>query len=136
MTLDVTHAEGNLRDVNTLRPLYALFFSTLALTAFSGTASAQVTLPFIEDWEGTNGETYTANTASLAGAPEWAFDTNMVGGRLRMAAGTGFYFAGNAAATLDRNPTGSFTANWITLTLDMSNYTVPADNIVLDFAHA
>ena len=136
VTLDVTHAQGNLRGVKRLRSLHALFFSTLALTAFSSEAAAQVTLPFIEDWEGTNGETYTALTASLAGAPEWSFEPLATGGRLRMAAGAGFYASGNAAATLDRDNTSTTTIiNYLTLTLDMSNFNVANDNIVLDFSH-
>ena len=134
MRLDEAHAECNLGHVITLRPIHALFFSTLTLTAFSGTASAQVTLPFIEDWEGTAGETYTSTTSSLAGAPEWSFTPMTTGGRLRLNAGTGFIFAGNHAATMDT--TGALTANVLDLTLDMTNYSVPADLIELDFVHS
>jgi uncharacterized repeat protein (TIGR01451 family) len=105
----------------------------VALFAFPAAASAQVTLPFVEGFEGTSGETYQANTIGLAGAPEWDYSNSLPEGRLRMAAGAGFYNSGSAAATMDRDPSGPTQINYLTLTLDMTNYTT-ADQVVLDFA--
>jgi MYXO-CTERM domain-containing protein/uncharacterized repeat protein (TIGR01451 family) len=113
-----------------------LCLATLAAGLVSSSASAQVNLPFLEDWEGTNAETYTALTASLAGAPEWSFEPLTTGGRLRVAAGPGFYAGGMAAATLDRDSTSTTNViNYMTLTLDMTNYIAPQDTVVLDFSH-
>ena len=108
----------------------------LALAAALATpslASAQVTLPYNEGFEGTNGEAYRTNTIGLTGAPDWDFSNSAAEGRLRTAAGPGFYNSGSAAATLDRDPSGQIQINYLTLTLDMTNYTT-ADQVVLDFA--
>ncbi len=104
-----------------------------AALALPEVASAQITLPFTEGFEGTSGETYGTLTTGLTGAPEWDYSNTDAAGRLRMAAGTGFYNTGGAAATMDRDPSGAVQINYLTLNLDMSNYTT-ADLVVLDFA--
>ncbi|MEM9694364.1 MAG: MYXO-CTERM sorting domain-containing protein, partial [Myxococcota bacterium] len=106
----------------------------LATTIFAASATAQVTLPFVEDFEGTDGETYTATTASLAGAPNWSFEPSTAQGRLRMRAGSGFT-NGNGAATLDAIIAGAFPdpVNSLILTLDMSNYDATADGVSVAF---
>lgn len=112
------------------------FSGALALAAALATpsvASAQVTLPYNEGFEGTNGEAYRTNTIGLTGAPDWDFSNSAAEGRLRTAAGPGFYNSGSAAATLDRDPSGQIQINYLTLTLDMTNYTT-TDQVVLDFA--
>lgn len=97
-------------------------------------AAAQVTLPFTEDFEGTNGETYTTNTASLTGAPEWSVEIGP-NGRLRMNAGTGYAETGTGAATLDKDPSGTpTTSNFLILTLDMTNYNTATNAVALDFS--
>ena len=108
----------------------------LAAVCVSSLASAQVVLPFFEDFEQTSGETYLLLTPSLNGAPEWSFNPVTPGARLRLAAGSGFYASGSHAATLDRDTSITAVAvGHLTLTLDMTNYTVPTDSVVLDFKH-
>jgi uncharacterized repeat protein (TIGR01451 family)/MYXO-CTERM domain-containing protein len=109
--------------------------ASLFIVSSSTPAAAQIVLPFLEDWEGTGGETYTVNTPSLTGAPEWAYETIGTNGRLRLAAGNGYYKSGSRAATLDKDPSGTpATINYLILTLDMSNYDATLDAVVLDFS--
>jgi uncharacterized repeat protein (TIGR01451 family)/MYXO-CTERM domain-containing protein len=102
------------------------FLSALLATAFCiapSVAYGQITLPLTEGFEGTAGAVYRVNTTSIAGAPDWAFETNAPNdGRLRMAAGTGYYSAGSAAATLDRDPSGTVVINYLIGTFDLSAY--------------
>ncbi|GEM_PF-1571281 len=108
----------------------AAIVAAFALSLFPVTASAQVTLPFTEGFEGTSGETYTTATIGLTGAPEWDYSNTDASGRLRTSA---FPNSGTAAATLDRDPSGAVQTNYLTLTLDMSNYAVANDGVILDF---
>jgi len=117
------------------RRLHVALLLAIATLVISSTASAQVTLPYLEDFESTNGETYLNDTASLAGAPDFSFVTSAQGeGRLRMAAGPAFPQSGTGAATLDRaTAAGGDTFNQLVLTLDMSNYAVASDTVELSF---
>lgn len=55
-------------------------------------------------------------------------------GRLRFAAGPGFIHSGMSAATLDKDPSGSNTVNYLVLTYDMSNYSSGGAGVIsLDF---
>lgn len=108
---------------------------TIGLTLIAGTAAAQITLPYLEDFEATTGETYLVDTAPLVGAPDFAFQTSaQTLGRLRMSAGPGFAQSGTGAATLDRQTAGAAEVfNELILTLDMSNYAVATDTVDLSF---
>ncbi len=108
-----------------------------SLVVFSlGATAHAVPLPFIEDWDSTGGETYTTLTSSLAGAPEWSYEPASPGGRLRLDAGDGFANTPPFAATLDRSPASNAVTNFLTLTLDMAEYDVVSDTILLEFEHA
>ncbi|MCA9622775.1 MAG: hypothetical protein KC731_27335, partial [Myxococcales bacterium] len=112
----------------------ALVFALLV--GLAGEASAQVTLPYLEDFEGTNGEIYLNDTPSLTGVPDAGFTTSAQGiGRLRMNAGPGFAASGTGAATLDKSiDGGADVVNLLTFTLDMSNYSAQTDLVELSFA--
>ncbi len=79
-------------------------------------------LPWTEGFEdiGTT-TTFTANTSSIDGLPEWAYEKTG-NGRLRFAAGSGFYHSGSYAATIDANPSGTYSVNYLISTLNLSDY--------------
>ncbi|MCB2209093.1 MAG: PKD domain-containing protein, partial [Bacteroidetes bacterium] len=94
-------------------------------------------LPWIEDFEDIGSiETFAANTTTIEGLPEWAYEKTATG-RLRFAAGSGFYNSGNHAATVDANPSGSsYAVNYIIATLDLSAYALSADlELAFEFMH-
>ena len=121
-----------------MNTIHSLLSSAVLGTAlfWAGAASGQVTLPFTEGFEGTSGEIYRGTTAALTGAPEWSYSNTDPAGRLRTAAGAGFYANGSAAMTLDRDPSGTNVTNYLTLTLDMTNYTAATDEVRLNFSFA
>lgn len=85
--------------------------------------NSPITLPWIEDFEPVSPTlTFTANINNIGGIPEWAYEKTDLG-RLRFEAGTGFYHDGTKAATLDANPSGTISVNYLTATLNLSNYT-------------
>ena len=97
---------------------------------------AQVTLPYFQDFEGASG-TIQADTPSITDIPEFGFSSTDPEGRLRFEAFPGSAVSGTRAATLDRsNSVGGNTTNFLTLTLDMSNYDASVTPIVLSFQHA
>ncbi|MEE4260103.1 MAG: PKD domain-containing protein, partial [Bacteroidales bacterium] len=85
-------------------------------------------LPWIEDFEDVGSiETFTSNTTTIGGLPEWSYEKTTTG-RLRFSAGNGFYYSGNHAATVDANPSGSsYAVNFINATLNLSAYATSAD---------
>jgi uncharacterized repeat protein (TIGR01451 family)/MYXO-CTERM domain-containing protein len=119
----------------TVRVMLAVL-ATVALFSFTNDATAQVTLPYVEDFESTMGETYQVDTASLTGAPDFGFFTSSQGnGRLRMNAGAGYAQSGAGAATLDKAFNGGGdVANDLVLTLNMTNYAVANDLVELTFS--
>jgi uncharacterized repeat protein (TIGR01451 family) len=115
-----------------IRIAVSLIAASLVLA--STPAFAQVLLPWNEGFEGTSGETYTSDTASLTGAADWSYANTDPSGRLRTDAGAGYPRTGSAAITLDRSPSGSDQINYLTVGGDMSLYSVAVDTVVLDFA--
>lgn len=98
-------------------------------------ASAQVMLPYFEGFEGGSvGETYQVPTPSLAGAPDWSYANTDPSGRLRFNDIAGFVKTGNFAVTLDRDPSGTVQTNFLSGTLDMSNYNAANDVVLLAFS--
>jgi len=90
-------------------------------------------LPWTEDFEGTgNITTYTTNTTNINGLPYWEYEKT-ANGRLRFSAGSGFYYSGSHAATLDANPSGTYSINYLIATLDLSAYAA-SENLELSFA--
>ncbi len=88
-------------------------------------------LPWTEDFEGAITTTYTANSASLNGLPDWSYEKTS-NGRLRFTAGSSFYLSGSHAATLDADPSGSYSVNYLTSTLNLSSY-ASSQNLELSF---
>ncbi len=87
----------------------------------------QISLPYTEGFESAGPTTtFTANTPSINGVPEWSFETQ-AGGRLRFTAGPGYPNTGTQAATLDRDPSGTVVINYLIGTLDLSTYAGSSD---------
>lgn len=109
----------------------------LLLLAFGSQAAAQVTLPYFEDFEMATATTYTNNLMPVAitGLKGWTIESETADGRLRMAAGGAFCKSGSRAATLDRNPNGTDQSNFLVVTLNMTNYAVANDTVLLDFSY-
>jgi PKD repeat protein len=90
-------------------------------------------LPWTEDFEGALTTTYTAPEASLSGLPSWSYDKT-ANGRLRFTAGSGFYYSGTHAATLDCSVSGTNSVNYLQATLDLSAYNA-SGNLELSFKY-
>jgi hypothetical protein len=71
---------NRLRRRGMKRRLFAaltLAAAALAATAWlSDTASAQVTLPYLEDFEGTSGEEYLFSVSPVVGAPDFSYEND------------------------------------------------------------
>lgn len=96
-----------------------------------------LSLPLCQGFENAPDTVRTADFfAGISGLPELDFYTSGgAGGRLRTAAGTGFYNQGSRAITLDKSPTGSPNAiNEVLLTYNMSAYDASQDLILFDFS--
>ena len=117
-----------------MKKVYSIMKQVILLFAlvFAGQwLSAQIVLPYNQGFESASG-TLTANTTGISGITEFDYTRSAAGGRLRFQAGAGFYHTGSAAATLDRDPSGSFVQNYLILNLDLSNYT-GANNLEFSF---
>ncbi len=92
------------------------------LTGCTPPASPTV-LPYTEGFESLSGQ--IDSNANICGSNlEYRQEP---GGRLRFNAGTAYYNNGSAAATLDRQSFGSVaTSNYLTMNLNLSNYTTTA----------
>ncbi len=117
VTLVVTNAEGSDDEIKTA------YINVSDPTPFA--------LPWTEDFEGAITTTYTANSASLNGLADWGYEKTS-NGRLRFTAGSGFYLSGSHAATLDADPSGTYSVNYLTATLDLSSY-ASSQNLELSF---
>lgn len=97
--------------------------------------NAPVSLPICQDFEGAANVTLLGNAFAPANLDELDFETNApLAGRLRTAAGTGFYNSGNRAITLDRNASGALAANNAIFTYNFSNYDAFVDQIEMDLS--
>ncbi|PSR06220.1 MAG: hypothetical protein BRD49_01625, partial [Bacteroidetes bacterium SW_10_40_5] len=94
---------------------------------------SQITLPYSEGFESLSGTYLDGAIFCGANGANWYFNSSDPEGRLRFSGGSITPNNGSNAATLDRDPSGTFTANdWI-LELNMSNYAGNPD-IYLSFA--
>ena len=117
VTLVATNAEGSDTEVK------ASYINATDPLPFS--------LPWTEGFEDVITTTYITSTASINGLPEWSYDKT-ANGRLRFTAGSGFYYSGSHAATIDANPSGTYSVNYLISTLNMSAYQASA-NLELSF---
>ena len=104
----------------------------LFLLLFSfGAANSQITI-FSEDFEEAGTEVYTSNQDPVPVLTNnWIYEkTNQ--GRLRMAAGSGFYYSGSNAATLDVTTDNNFSENYLIATIDLGTETT-FSNLKLSF---
>ncbi len=87
------------------------------------TAPTAATLPFIEDWESSNGITFNAGLICCNSTYQWNFENSAAEGRASW--GTDSYSSngGSGGITLDRSPSGSIIVNAAILTINLSNYT-------------
>ncbi|BDS10034.1 right-handed parallel beta-helix repeat-containing protein [Aureispira anguillae] len=100
----------------------------LALVVFflcSHDTIGQLSLPWIEDFEGATAATYTTSQNPIPGLTGTGYSwEGQLGpsGRLRTNAGAGFYHGGSRAITLDRSTSGATVTNYLIANLDLSNY--------------
>ena len=111
VTLIATNAEGSDSEVKT--------------AYINATDPLPFSLPWTEDFEDVITTTYITSTASINGLPEWSYDKT-ANGRLRFTAGSAYYHSGSHAATVDANPSGAYSVNYLISTLDMSAYQASA----------
>jgi len=91
----------------------------------------KLVLPWVEDFEDVGPtQTFTADQNIINGTDKWSYNKTQ-NGRLRFEAGSGFYHSGSHAATLDADPTGTISVNYLIATLDLSAYT--SSKLVLSF---
>lgn len=92
-----------------------------------------VSLPFVEDFESADPITVQDTVFGLPGIDRFDYDPEVPGSsRLQTTAPSGGNTSGAQAVTLDRNPSGAVVSNFLTYTVNMTNYS-PNDSIVLDF---
>lgn len=91
--------------------------------------SAQVTLPYIEDFESLTDTIYSPDPSSIKDLANWTYSATYHTGRLRIS-DSGL---NSKSATIYRSRFGTETENNLTLTLDLSNLTVTEDDLLLDF---
>lgn len=106
--------------------LYILVLMLVGLL-FSETANSQKVV-FSEDFEGATTYTYTAPDISLDGLPGWTYDKD-VDGQLRFDI---VNHTGSFAALLDASGDAVDSYNYLTLTTDLSDYSL-GDDLVLSF---
>ena len=80
-----------------------------------------VSLPYLQNWEFTNGIAKDDTTLICSNTELWDFKTSLADGRIRWG-GNAYSSLGNGAVTLDRDPNGSVNFNELILTLNLSNY--------------
>ncbi|MCP4440638.1 MAG: T9SS type A sorting domain-containing protein [Aureispira sp.] len=98
--------------------------------------NAQITLPFVEDFESATVGTYQTNQTPIPGLSYWSYETNGPTGRLRTSAGAGFANSGTNAITLDADPSGAVIINYLIGEFDMTNYIGSSTPMLLDFAYS
>jgi hypothetical protein len=112
---------------------YLLIITLVLLLVQFPSLKAQELL-WTEDFEEAGADTYTSNTANLSGLSNaWSYEKTNAG-RLRMSAGAAYSKSGTHAATLDVNVNRSLSENYITVVLDISNYSA-FTNIALGFSY-
>ncbi len=113
----------------------AIVVLSLIAIAISGAASAQVTLPYLEDFEGVTAD-QTANKIPVPGAPDFRLIRSS-GSSARMDVdGAGHFHGvnyGTRQAELHRSGNGTLTTTDLILTLDMTNYYVVCNDVTLSF---
>ncbi|HEY9114578.1 MAG TPA: T9SS type A sorting domain-containing protein [Bacteroidales bacterium] len=88
-------------------------------------SSSAIVLPFLEDWESSNGNTTGDNSMYSGTGYSWAFETTIQDkGRANWGTNAHQVYAGAGALTLDKDfPTSAYAVNSAIITMDMSNYT-------------
>jgi len=108
---------------------------TESKTAYiTATTPPSFSLPWTEGFEDIAGaKTFTADAATIEGLPEWSYEQT-ANGRLRFAAGSGFYHTGNYAATIDASVSGTYSVNYLISTLNLSTYNTSTE-LELSFSY-
>lgn len=90
-------------------------------------------LPWCQDFDSVPDLTIFGSASGLPFVPELDFTSSgATTGRLRTAAGTGYYSSGDRGITLDRDPSGGFDTNFVVLNYDMSAYDAANDQVLFD----
>lgn len=93
-----------------------------------------VVLPAIENFENTGLNTYRFNQFAISGAQRIDYASTDSSGRLRTGLGTAFSNNSGHALTVDRDPNGTNQTNYLTFTINLSNYST-SNNVYFDFAY-
>lgn len=99
-------------------------------------ATAQIQLPYLQDWESDNGTRLTDGTIMCDFDENWQFDTDSPNlGRARWGnqCPASFRVYGTGSLLMDKNGSGSNAINYATLNLDLSSYN-DSQNLFFDFA--
>ncbi|MBN1187713.1 MAG: hypothetical protein JXB49_35895 [Bacteroidales bacterium] len=129
--------EGNYADAECTEVTVDGTSYTPVITAPSGnqqiiSLGGPVTLPWIEDFENAGPIIeYTTNEQFINGIPWWEY-SKTENGRLRFQAGSGFIHNGLQSATIDASVSGTYSTNYLILTLNLSNYN-GANDLELSF---
>ena len=109
-----------------IRPGWISILLFLVILNLSTKVNAQIVI-WSEGFEEAGNDTYTSNQAAIPGlSNQWEY-IKTDNGRLRMAAGAGYYRSGSRAATFDANPTGTYSENYLIATIDVSAYSSFSD---------
>ncbi len=103
------------------------------LTVTTKCLISPTSLPFFDGFESYTVGPYTGDNDFCNPTYIWEFAPQSTNGRLRFAAGTGFQKTGVQAATLDQSIFTTRETNFLTLNVDLSNYTT-ANGIELSFS--
>lgn len=99
-------------------------------------ATAQIQLPYFQDWESNSGTRLTDGTIICDFNENWQFDTDSPNaGRVRWGSNCPINYRvfGNGSLLMDKNIGGSNAINYATLTLDLSLYN-DSQNLFFNFA--
>ncbi len=96
-------------------------------------ANDPVVLPYTEGFENADSIDIRADYPGIPGLDAWDYDIGTGAGRIRSFAGQGFIKDGSRAMTMDAYNYGSYSANNLLLTLNMTNYDTATDDIRLQF---
>lgn len=89
-------------------------------------------LPWLEDFEDVGPiTTYTNPTTTIDDLDYWSYEKTS-NGRLRFEAGSGFAYSGSYAATLDADPAGAFSVNYLIASISLFDYAT-CQNLELSF---
>lgn len=141
---DANGCVGTVSVAVNVNPMVALTVTIDSLESCIGTmdGGATATAPgapivlFSEGFESYSGLEITSDSSNIPTLTNnWSYTQSIAGGRVRFNAGAGFYNTGGAAATMDRNPSGAQTINYLITETDLSANAADPLTLSFWFAH-